>query len=137
MQKSSTLNSVLIGQSVKRVNVILKKSGNPTGTISVVVRKAIGDSIAHTFGTIDASTLTTIDKLFTVEASSSYTIAANDRILVEWAGTASSTDQVWVKRSASDTSGGFDAGNTKWSQYATSYSNQHGYDLAGEWFKLT
>ena len=137
MQKSSTLNSALIGQSVKRVNVILKKSGNPTGTISVVVRKALGDTIGHTFGTIEASTLTTTDKTFTLEAASSYTLAANDRILVEWGGTTSTTDQVWVKRTASDTSGGFDAGNTKWSQYATGYSNQHGYDLAGAWFKVT
>jgi hypothetical protein len=137
MQKSSTLNSILIGQSVKRVNVILKKSGNPTGTISVVVRKASGDSIGHTFGTIDASTLTTTDKTLTLEASSSYTIAANDRILVEWNGTGSTTDQVWVKKSVSDTStGGFDGQNTKWTQYITGYSNQHGYDLAGEWFKL-
>jgi hypothetical protein len=137
MQKSSTLNSALIGQPVKRVNVILKKSGNPTGTISVVVRKVSGDSIGHTFGTIDATALTTTDKTFTLEAASSYTIAANDRILVEWNGTGSTTDQVWVKKSVSDTStGGFDGQNTKWTQYITGYSNQHGYDLAGEWFKL-
>lgn len=137
IHKTATLNSALIGQSVKRVNVILKKSGNPTGTISVVVRKVTGDSIDHTFGTIDASTLTTSDNTFTLEPTSSHTIAANDRILVEWNGTTSSTDQVWVKKSASSTSGGFDGENTKWSQYVAAYSNQGGYDLAGEWFKLT
>jgi Domain of unknown function (DUF1929)/Bacterial Ig domain/TAT (twin-arginine translocation) pathway signal sequence len=137
MHKTATLNSALIGQPVKRVNVILKKSGNPTGTISVVVRKVTGDSIVHTFGTINASTLTTSDNTFTLEATSSHTIAANDRILVEWNGTGSSTDQVWVKKSASSTSGGFDGQNTKWTQYVTAYSNQGGYDLAGEWFKLT
>jgi hypothetical protein len=137
MHKTATLNSVLIGQPVKRVNVILKKSGNPTGTINIVVRKVTGDSIIHTFGTIDASTLTTIDKTFTLEAASSYTLAANDRILVEWDGTSSTTDQVWVKKSDSSTSGGFDADNTKWTQYVTSYSNQSAYDIAGEWFKLT
>jgi hypothetical protein len=129
-------NSALIGQPVKRVNVILKKSGNPTGTISVVVRKASGDSIGHTFGTIDPSTLTTSDKTFTVEASSSYTIAASDRVLVEWNGTTSTTDQVWVKKSASNTSGGFDGVYSRWTQYVTSYGNQSSYDLAGEWFKL-
>ena len=48
-----------------------------------------------------------------------------------------STDQVWVKKSASSTSGGFDGENTKWTQYVAAYSNQGGYDLAGEWFKLT
>jgi hypothetical protein len=137
IHKTATFNSALIGQSVKRVNVILKKSGNPTGTISVVVRKVTGDLIVHTFGTIDASTLTTSDKTFTLESTSSHTIAANDRILIEWNGTTSSTDQVWVKKSASSTSGGFDGENTKWSQYVAAYSNQGGYDLAGEWFKLT
>jgi Domain of unknown function (DUF1929) len=136
MHKNSTYNSALIGQPVKRVKVILAKSGSPTGTVSVVVRKASDDSVAHTFGTISASTLTTSDQTFTLEPASAYTIAANDRILVEWGGTGSSTHQVWVKRSAANTSGGFDGQNTKWSQYATSYSNQGGYDLAGEWFKL-
>jgi hypothetical protein len=128
-------SSVLVGQPVKRVNVILKRSGNPQGTITVVVRKASsGDSIVHTFGTIDASTLTTRDKVFTTEASTSYTIAAGDRLLVEWNGTGSSTDQVLVKQSGS---GAFDGTNTRFTTYITSYSNQGGYDLAGEWFKLT
>jgi hypothetical protein len=136
MQKSATYNSSLIGQPVKRVVVIMAKSGNPTGTISVVVRRFSDDSIVHTFGTVDASKLTTSDQNFTVEATSSYTIAANDRILVEWAGTGSSTDQVWVRKSASDTAGGFDGQNTKWVQYTTSYSVQATYDLAGDWFKL-
>jgi hypothetical protein len=136
MSKTTTLNSALIGQPVKRVNVILKKSGNPTGTISVVVRKFSGDSIGHTFGTIDASTLTTTDKTITVEAASSYTIAANDRILVEWNGTGSATDQVWVKKSASDITGGFDGQNTRYTRYITGYSNIGADDLAGEWFKL-
>jgi hypothetical protein len=136
MHKNTTYNSVLIGQPVKRVVVILRKSGNPTGQISVVVRRLSGDSIVQTFGSVDASQLTTSDQSFTLEATSSYTIAANDRILVEWAGTGSSTDQVWVGKSASNTSGGFDGQNTKWVQYVTSYSVQGTYDLAGEWFKL-
>jgi hypothetical protein len=136
MLKNATYNSALIGQPVKRVNVILKKSGNPTGTISVLVRKASGDSIGHTFGTIDASTLTTTDKTFTVEAPLSYTLAANDRILVEWNGTGSTTDQVWVKKSVADTAGGFDGQNTRYTRYTTGYVSQGTYDLAGEWFKL-
>jgi hypothetical protein len=137
MHKNATYNSALIGQPVKRVNVILKKSGNPTGTISVLVRKASGDSIVHTFGTILASTLTTTDNTYPFEAPLSYALAANDRILVEWDGTGSTTDQVWVKRSASDTSGGFDGQNTKWTRYITGYAYNYGtYDLAGEWFKL-
>ena len=131
-------NSILVGQSVKRVNIILKKSKSPTGTISIVVRRASDDSIVHTFGTIDASTLAGGDKTYSLESTSSYTIAANDRILVEWNGTGSNTNnQVLVKKSTSNTSGGFDGTNTIWTEYATTYSNQNSYDLAGEWFKLT
>ncbi|MFL6473906.1 MAG: galactose oxidase-like domain-containing protein [Nitrososphaera sp.] len=137
MHKSTTFNSALIGQSVKRVNVILRRAGNPTGTISVVVRRFSDDSIVHTFGTIDASTLTTNDKTFTLESTSSYSIAANDRVLVEWGGTSSSKDQVRVKKTGNDASGGLDGQNTKWVQYQTSYVLQGNYDLAGEWFKLT
>ena len=59
MHRSTSFNSSLIGQSVKRVNVILIRAGSPTGQISVVVRRFSDDSIVHTFGTIDASTLTT------------------------------------------------------------------------------
>ena len=136
MHRSTTFNSSLIGQSVKRVNVILIRAGNPTGTISVVVRRFSDDSIAHTFGTIQASTLTTSAQTFTFEATSSYTIAANDRILVEWGGTGSTTDQVRVRKSANSSSGGFDGQNTKWVQYATSYNVQNFYDLVGEWFRL-
>ena len=90
MLKNSTYNSALIAQPVKRVKVILAKSGTPTGNITILVRKASDDSVTHTFGTIDASRLTTSDQTFTLEPASAYTIAANDRILVEWSGTGSS-----------------------------------------------
>ena len=57
MHRNTSFNSSLIGQSVKRVNVILRRAGNATGTISVVVRRFSDDSIVHTFGTIDACRL--------------------------------------------------------------------------------
>jgi hypothetical protein len=137
MHRSGTFNSSLIGQPVKRVNVILRRAGNATGTISVVVRRFSDDSIVHTFGTRDAGTLsTTADQTFTFESTSSYALAANDRILVEWGGGPSSTDQVRVRKSAYSDTGGFDGQNTKWLQYTTSYVVQNFYDLVGEWFKL-
>jgi hypothetical protein len=137
MHRNTTYNSSLIGQSVKRVNVIMRRAGNATGTISVVVRRISDDSIVHTFGTRDAATLsTTADQTFTFESASSYTLAANDRVLVEWGGTGTSTDQVRVRKSASSSTGGFDGQNTKWVQYTTVYGSQGSYDLAGQWFKL-
>src|SRR5688572_31882238 len=95
-----TSASVLIGNSIKKLTVILKKAGNPTGTITVRVRKGTADSDGIIFGNpIEASTLTTTDQTFTLEAPTSHTFAANDKVLVEWAGTGTSTDQVLVKRS--------------------------------------
>jgi hypothetical protein len=135
-----TSASTLIGNSIKKLTVILKKAGNPTGTITVLVRKGTGDSVGITFGTIDAAALTTADQTFTLEAPTSHTFAANDKVLVEWDGTGTSTDQVLVKRHAyTDPAASFDGINTKQSTKAaasTAYGSNNSYDIAGEWFKL-
>ena len=71
----------MIGNSVKKVSVILKKAGNTSGTYNRdLVRKGTGDSISITFGTIAAATLTTTDQTFTLEAPTSHTFAANDKV---------------------------------------------------------
>jgi hypothetical protein len=58
-----TSASTLIGNSIKKLTLILKKTGNPTGTITVLVRKGTGDSPSIIFGDpIDAATLTTTDQ---------------------------------------------------------------------------
>jgi hypothetical protein len=136
-----TSASVLIGNSVKRVSVILKRGGgNPTGTINVTYRKGAGDSIATTFGTIDAATLTTTDQTFTLEAPTSQTFAANDKILVEWEGTGTNTDQVSVKRHAyTDAAASFDGINTRQTHKlasSTGYNTYNNADIAGVWAKL-
>src|SRR5215212_861772 len=135
-----TSASILIGNSVKKVSVILKKAGNATGTITVLVRKGTGDSVAITFGTISAANLTTTDQTFTLEAPTSHTFAANDKVLVEWDGTGTSTDQVLVKRSNyTDPATSFDGINTKQTHKAatsTGYSTYNNADIAGQWSKL-
>jgi hypothetical protein len=135
-----TSASTLIGNSIKKLTVKLKKAGNPTGTITILVRKGTGDSPAITFGTIDAATLTTADQTFTLEAPTSHTFAANDKVLVEWDGTGTSTDQVLVKRHFySDPAASFDGINTKQAHKAATslgYSSHNNADIAGEWFKL-
>jgi hypothetical protein len=131
-----TPTSTLIGEPIKRVSMILRKSGNPTGTISVILRRGSDNSVALRFGTIDATTLAETDQTFTLTAPSSYTFAVNDKVLVEWPGTTVSTDQVWVKRRySSDPSTGFDGSNTRAVWWAGAYSSHLGSDLAGEWFK--
>jgi hypothetical protein len=127
-------NSSLIGESVKRVSVVLKKAGNPTGDITVVARNGNDDSISVQFGTIKGADLTTTDKTFTLTATSSHTFKANDKILVEWAGTGNTADQVNVKRKS--TTNDFDGTNTYHIYYRnTSYISSTTRDLAGEWFK--
>jgi hypothetical protein len=134
--------SVLIGNSIKKLTVKLKKAGNTTGVITVRVRKGTADSEGITFGTIEASTLTTADQTFTLESSTSHTFAANDKVLVEWEGTpGTSTNQVLVKRHAytTDPALSFDGINTKQTTKAaasTGYATNNTYDIAGEWFKL-
>jgi hypothetical protein len=60
------------------------KPGGPTGTTTVVIRKGSDDSIAATLGTIDVSTLTNTDKLYTfTNTSNTYKIAAGDKLLIE------------------------------------------------------
>jgi hypothetical protein len=57
-----TSASTLIGNSIKKLTVILKKAGNPTGQITVRVRKGTADSDGITFDPVDAATLTTTDQ---------------------------------------------------------------------------
>src|SRR5215216_1344774 len=135
-----TSASSLIGNSVKKVSVILKKAGNTSGPVTVLVRKGTGDSVAITFGTIAAANLTTTDQTFTLEAPTSHTFAANDKVLVEWDGTGTSTDQVLVKRSNyTDPATSFDGINTKQTHKvatSTGYSTYNNADIAGQWSKL-
>jgi N-acetylneuraminic acid mutarotase len=126
-----TSSSSLVGKSISEITVILKKSGAPSGTVSVVVRDGQDDSTAIKFGGIDTSELTTSDKSFTLRATSSHTFKSSDKVLVEWSGTGSSTDQILVKRNGVDA---FDGTNTYLVGHkGTSYTNSNSRDLAGDW----
>ena len=127
-----TSSSSLVGKSISEVTVVLKKSGSPSGTISVLVRSGQDDSRALEFGTIAASDLTTSDKSFTLKAASSYIFKSKDKVLVEWSGTGSSADQVLVKRNGADA---FDDTNTYLVGHkGASYTNSNSRDLAGDWY---
>jgi hypothetical protein len=131
--------STLIGNSVKRVSVILKRGGSPTGFVYVRFRRGTDDSIAKEFGRIDAATLTTTDQTFTLESPTSQTFAANDKILVEWGGTGTNTDQVHVKRHAySSSDASFDGINTRQTHKlatSTGYNTYNNADIAGVWYR--
>ena len=125
--------SSLVGSPIKRVAVVLKKAGNATGTINVRIRNA-ADAIAKEIGTINASALTTADQRFELTAATSYTLQANDKVLVEWSWTGSLADAVHVKRSAVDT---FNAANTYFVARKANgaYTNSTTRDMAGDWYK--
>jgi hypothetical protein len=68
------------------IQLYLKKSGSPTGTATLNIRKVSDDSIIGNLGTIDVSTLTTTFTYYTF-AGFVYNNAAQDiRIGLEWAG---------------------------------------------------
>lgn len=127
-----TPSSSLVGSPIKRVAVVVKKSGNATGPIFVRIRNS-ADAIAKEIGTISASALTTADQRFELTASTSYTLQANDKVFVEWSGTGSIADAVNVKRSAVDT---FNAANTYFVARKTNgtYTNSTTRDMAGDWY---
>ncbi len=127
-----TSASSLIDSAIKRMAVILKKSGSPTGSIYFRIRNSSG-TIVKELGTIDASTLTSADQRFEVTASSAYILKANDKVLVEWDGTGSNSDVVHVKRHGTDA---FDGTNTYFVARNSSgtYSSSSGRDLAGDWY---
>jgi hypothetical protein len=127
-----TSTSSLIGKLINEITVTLKKSGSPSGTISVLVRSGQDDSPVIRFGTIDASELTTSDKSLTLESASPHTFKSKDKVLLEWSGTGSNADQVLVKRNGADA---FDGTNTYLVGHkATSYTNSNTRDLAGDWY---
>ena len=127
-----TSSSSLVGKSISEVTVVLKKSGSPSGTISVLVRSGQDDSRALEFGTIAASDLTTSDKSFTLKAASSYIFKSKDKVLVEWSGTGSSADQVLVKRNGADA---FDGTNTYLVGHkGARYTNNNSRDLSRDWY---
>ena len=66
-------------------SLVLNKTNLPTGTAKVVIRKGTDDSIAATLGTIDVTTITTSDALYTfTNTSNTYKIVAGDKLLLEY-----------------------------------------------------
>jgi len=117
--------SALIGTVVEDVSFKLAKNASPTGTATVVVRDS-GDSIVHTFGTINPATDITTSYLWYTFYTGSYTLVADDRILIEYSG-GDTTNRIDVNYQQSDV---YDSTNTYLSLYiGSSYSDNTGYDV--------
>jgi len=72
--------------TITSVEFVLWKSGAPTGTATVNVRKVSDDSIIGTLGTIDVSTLATGPTWYAFNNPVSITASQDIRILVEYSG---------------------------------------------------
>jgi hypothetical protein len=91
--------SALIGKNLKTFTVYLKRIGSPgpSGDITATVRNKSNDTVpAATFPiALDASTLTGSYQPYTFTLDSTYTLKANDRILIEYAGQNGVQVNVW------------------------------------------
>ncbi|MBE3122960.1 MAG: discoidin domain-containing protein [Thermoplasmata archaeon] len=73
--------------TVTRIEFMLNKSGLPTGTASVTIRSATGDTLLGTIGTINVATLTTTPTWYAFTTTPIVvTPAQNARFMIEYAG---------------------------------------------------
>jgi|GEM_PF-6599469 len=126
-----TATSLLKGKKPAYVELYLDKVGAPTGTATVTIRKGSDDSIAHTFGTIDVTTLTTTKAkyMFNTTLNTAYTLTTGDKILVEFSG-GTATDYIRIGRSSTFV---YDGDNSLATGYASGvYSDvTTGKDMSG------
>ena len=90
---ASTAIKAVLGNSVTTCKLKLRKVGTPSGTITAGVwRTGSGGTIIHTFGTMEASALTTSFVEYTFTSASAYTFVADDIIGFKYYGTAQRVD---------------------------------------------
>jgi len=75
-----------IGIPIKSVHVYCRKTGAPTGPITVCIRKASDGTIAETLGTFDVQNTnhTSIGSFAIRKRNATYNIVAGDRVSVEY-----------------------------------------------------
>ncbi len=79
--------SQLIGKSLKKWTVYLRKRFTPSGSITAVVRRKSDDAVVATFAeTLATSNLQQSFQPFEFTLSTPYVIQLNDRILVQYSG---------------------------------------------------
>jgi hypothetical protein len=125
-EEAGTSSSMLVGQSLKRWRLHMRRVGSTSGPIRAVVRRRSDDIVMATFNeTIDAATLSTSFAEQTFTLTITYVIQAGDRILIEYSGPAKveidvhTTDQI-------------DGSNTRRVRYdGTSYIGGNMVDIVG------
>ncbi len=121
-------SSQLLGDKIDSMTVRLKKSGTPTGTVEIGVFNS-DLSVKKLFGTLNPSTLTNgyADYTFSLGESDLYTIAADDRIGIKYAGGSSSNFvAIMTDTNAADP---FDGNNSYRQHYTTTWQSFTSEDL--------
>ena len=125
-------SSVVYGKTINSVSFWVKKQGSPTGTDKVYCRvwSSSGSgttiTVAHNFGNIDASELTSSYQKFTF-STGSHTLAVGDTVGLEWGS--SYTDSPVMQGA---TSGQYDGVNTirgRTTASPTQWSPATGHDI--------
>jgi hypothetical protein len=125
-------SSVLVGKHIDTITVQIKKSGAPTGSAIIGVFNT-DLSVKKSFGTIDASTLTTSYQNYTFSLNSfslnsflPYQIQSGDRIGIKYTGGDASTNYIAIMTDQSNT---FDDKNSYHTYYTTTWQNYPTADL--------
>jgi len=121
--------SALVGKSLKKLTVYLRKAGSPSGSVTAVVRRASDDAVVATFNeTPNAASLPTSFAPFDFTLTSAYVIQAGDKILVEYSGPARVDISTWAVDK-------FDGSATRRTRYAgTAYAYGNSSDVVGKMY---
>ncbi len=118
-------SSAIVGKSLRKWVVYLRKVGSPSGSVTAVVRRAANDSVAATFDdTISSASLPTIMTPFEFTLANPHSIQAGDRIVVQYSGPNGIEISVWNTDK-------FDGDRTRRVRYSTSYVGGNSEDIAG------
>jgi hypothetical protein len=124
-EEANTVSSLLVGKSLKTWKVRLRKRTNPSGNVTARVRRRSDDAIVATFNEIiNSTTLNTSFAEYTFTLTTPYTVAAGDRIMIEYSGPAAVDIELWITDQ-------FDGANTRRVRYTTTYSFANTTDVTG------
>ena len=72
--------SALINEQIAKVEIPMYKVGSPTGTVTAGVFDSSGNTV-HTFGTMQASDISTSNTWYAFEGTSSHTLASGQEVI--------------------------------------------------------
>lgn len=123
-EKAAASSALILSSSYDTLQVRLKKTGSPTGTITAGVFDSSGNLVS-TFNTMAAASLTTSYATYTFQSSSAISIAVNQYVGISFSG-GSVGNTVEVAGSAVNA---YDGTNSVWSQYNAGWTDNTGIDL--------